>query len=96
MQYKKSSHKLEVTLTGDFNMNAVRRVSELLNDRPELCIDLKNSRFVNSKAIIFMHQLMNRETQVKVKLKNPPKIFFELLHILGLHEIWNLDEIVEP
>ena len=96
MQYKKSSQKLEVILPGDFNLNAARRVSELLNGRPELCIDLKNSRFVNSKAIIFMHNLLNSETAVKVKLKNPPKAFFELLHILGLHEDWNLEEIVEP
>ncbi len=96
MHYKKSKEKLEVTLTGDFNLNAVRHISELLNDRTELNIDLKNSRFVNSKAIIFLHNLMIEEKGVIVRLKNPPKLFFKLLQILGLHKAWNLDEIVEP
>lgn len=96
MQYKKTKQKLEVELPGDFNLNAVRIISELLNDRTELNIDLKKSRFVNSKAIIFMHNLMKNEKGVTVKIKNPPRLFFEHLQILGLHNVWKLDEIVEP
>lgn len=96
MQYKKSSQKLEVILSGDFNLNAVRKISEQLDDRTELSVDLVHSRFVNSKAIIFLHQLMKSTPAVKVNLKNPPRVFFELLNVLGLHEEWNLDEIIEP
>ncbi|MDZ7720050.1 MAG: hypothetical protein U5K72_14645 [Balneolaceae bacterium] len=96
MNYKKTSNKLEIILTGDFNLKAVRKISDLLNDRSELDIDLKNARFVNSKAIIFLNKLMHRNPPVVVRLKNPPKIFFKLLQILGLHKKWNLDEIVEP
>lgn len=96
MHYKKSKSKLEVTLPGDFNLNAVRRISELLHDRSELHIDLKNSRFVNSKAIIFLHNLMREERGVIIRLKNPPKLFFKLLQVLGLHKEWNLNEIVKP
>lgn len=96
MQSKKSSQKLEVTLSGDFNLNAVRMISEQLGDRTELSVDLVHSRFVNSKAIIFLHQLMKADPQVKVNLKNPPRVFFELLNALGLHDEWTLDEIIEP
>jgi hypothetical protein len=96
MQYQKSSRKLEVILPGDFNLNAVRMISELLDDRTELSVDLVHSRFVNSKAIIFLHKLMKATPPVKVNLKNPPRIFFELLKTLGLHDLWNLDEIIEP
>lgn len=96
MHYKKGKEKLEVTLPGDFNLNAVRHISELLDDRNELHIDLKNSRFVNSKAIIFLNNLLGEERSVTVRLRNPPNLFFKLLQILGLHKAWNLDEIVEP
>jgi hypothetical protein len=96
MQTKKSSQKLDIILPGDFNLNAVRIISENLDDRTELCIDLVHSRFVNSKAIIYLHNLMRAEPEVKVRLKNPPRIFFELLKTLGLHDVWNLDEIIEP
>jgi len=96
IQTKKSSNKLEVILPGDFNMNAVRMISEQLDDRAELSVDLVHSRFVNSKAIIFLHMLMKTDPQVKVSLKNPPRVLFELLNALGLQDNWNLDEIIEP
>lgn len=85
-----------MNLPADFNLNAVRIISENLDDRRELSIDLVHSRFVNSKAIIFLHNLMRAEPEVKVKLKNPPRIFFELLKTLSLHDVWRLDEIIEP
>lgn len=96
LNYKKTSQKLEIELTGDFNFKAVRKISDLLDDRSELFINLKKARFVNSKAIIFLHKMMQSNPPVVVRLKNPPKIFFELLQTLGLHRIWKLDEIVEP
>jgi len=93
---KKTSNRLEVTLSGDFNLNAVKKISDLLDDRSELFIDFGQARFANSKAVIFLHKIMTTEPPVKVRLKNPPKIFFELVKTLGLHKTWNLDEIVEP
>lgn len=96
MKAEKNKQQLEVALPGDFNLNAVRMISEKLEDRRELRIDLANSRFINSKAVIFLHKLMHAETPVHVRLKNPPRIFFELLKTLGLHKVWNLDEIIEP
>lgn len=96
MQYKKDKHRIEVELPGDFNLNAVRLISEQLGERRDLKIDLSKAHFVNSKAIIFLHKLMFGEKHVKVRLKDPPKLFFELLQTLGLHAVWKLDEIVEP
>lgn len=95
MKIVKSSKRLEVVLQGDFNLNAVRQISSLLKDRTELLIDLASARFVTSKAIIYMHNLMQADSPVDVKIKNPPKIFFELLKTLGLHKVWNLEEIVQ-
>ncbi len=96
MQYKKKDQQLEVVLPGDFNLKAVRQISELLGDRKELKVDLEKSRFVNSKAVIFLHNLMIAEPAVVVKLKNPPKVFYELISTLGLHKEWDLDHIIEP
>lgn len=96
MHYKKDKHRIEVELPGDFNLNAVKLISEQLGERKDLWIDLSKAHFVNSKAIIFLHKLMFADKQVKVRLKDPPKLFFELLQTLGLHTEWKLDEIVEP
>lgn len=95
MQYTKKKDSLEVVLPGDFNLNAVRQIRKLLGDRKTLFVDLENSRFVNSKAVIFLHNLMASCPEAEVKLKNPPKVFFELLTILQLHKYWNLDDIIE-
>lgn len=96
MKVTKNKQKLEVILESDFNLNAVRHISSLMKDRSELLIDLVNARFVTSKAIVYLHNLMHADKQIRVHLKNPPKIFFELLTTLGLHEVWNLEEIVQP
>ena len=96
MQFKKTKNRLEVKLSGDFNLNTMQKISEKLDDRDELTIDLKRAHFVNSKSTIFMHNLMHRDPPVTLRLKNPPKVFFELLSTLGLQHVWNLDEIIEP
>lgn len=96
IQIKKRKKKLDIVLPDDFNLNAVRIIKEKLGDGKEITIDLQNSRFVNSKAIIFLHKMMYSEQPMQVKLKNPPRIFFESLNALGLHDVWKLDEIIEP
>jgi len=93
MNFKKSPNRLDAELTGDFNLAAVHKIRRALSQREELCIDLQRARFVNSEAIIFLHRLIREKR--KVRLKNPPKIFFEALRILGLHREWDLKNIVE-
>lgn len=94
MNYKRHDNRLKVELGGDFNLSAVRDLRKLLDKGEDLHIDLKNARFVNSEAIIFLHKLIRN--QRRVRLKNPPKIFFKALQIMGLHQNWNLKSIVEP
>lgn len=91
--FKKTKYSLQVTLPGDFNLRAVRQIKSELNERNELEVDLQQSRFVNTEAIRFLHTLITEGKQVK--LKNPPRIFFEVLRILGLHQVWDLNKIVE-
>lgn len=93
MEYQKASNELTVYLQDDFNLDAVREIEALLGDREILKIDLERARFVNTEAIIFLHRQM--QDQKKVHLINPPKLFYEALQILGLHEIWDLTNIVE-
>jgi len=94
MKIKKSKYSLRVELHGNFNLQAVRDIESLMSKRQELHVDLSKSRFVDSHAVIFLHQLMVRNA--KVRLRNPPRIFYELLHILGLHNVWELKKIIEP
>lgn len=94
MNYKKTKDRLDVVLTTDFNLNAVRQIQKLLKDRHELYIDTSGSRFINSEAIIFMHNYINSGN--KLQIKDPPRIFYVALHILGLHEVWDLKTIVTP
>ncbi|MFH5883296.1 hypothetical protein ACG2F4_03210 [Halalkalibaculum sp. DA3122] len=93
MQYTRSNSRLTVQLESDFNLNAVREIKTLWDGRKELHVDLQQARFVNTEAVIFIHKLLQGRT--RVRLKNPPKIFFEVLHILGLHEIWDLENIIQ-
>ncbi|MDX1636515.1 MAG: hypothetical protein R3281_01010 [Balneolaceae bacterium] len=77
----------------DFNLNKVREIKKLLQQGEELHLDMEQARFVNSEAIIFLHSLLTRKRTVRIT--NPPKIFYEVLRILGLHEAWDLKQIVE-
>lgn len=93
IQFNKTKNSLQVQLPGDFNLVAVQRIKEELHDRKELHIDLQHSRFMNSEAVRFLHMFMTEGKQVR--LKNPPRIFYEVLRILDLHEVWDLKNIVE-
>jgi hypothetical protein len=94
MNVSKDKKSLNIELNTDFNLYAVRKIEGLLDERTELRIDLAQSRFVNSKAVLYLNKLI--QANIKVRLKNPPKILFETLHLLGLHEKWDLKSIVEP
>lgn len=94
MNYKKSSQSLKAELDGDFNLKAVRDIEKQLKDKQELILDLEKSRFVDSHAVIFLYKVMKEGRTVRIK--NPPRIFYEVLKILNLHKEWDLKEIVEP
>ena len=92
MQYTKSKEKLHVTLTGDFNLKATRDIEKLMSERTELLVDMSDSRFTDSNAIIYLDRLL--ESSKKIKILNPPDIFFEVVYILGIHKKWDLENLV--
>lgn len=92
MKWKRTKEKLQVELSGDFNLASVRKIGNLLNGQSELFIDLDASRFVDSEAIIFLHEQIQKHR--KVRLREPPDLFYEALRILGLHDEWDLKNIV--
>ncbi|MDR8389648.1 STAS domain-containing protein [Aliifodinibius sp. S!AR15-10] len=93
MHYHKNTNRLTVELQGNFNLDVVRKIENLPLEQKDLYIDLEQSRFVDTEAIIFLHKLI--QNQQVIRLKNPPKLFFEALRILGLHKVWDLKNIVE-
>lgn len=92
MKWKRTKKKLEVELSGDFNLATVRKIRNLLNAQNELSLDLGSCRFVDSEAIIFLHEQIQKHSVVR--LKEPPALFYEALRILGLHDEWDLKNIV--
>ncbi len=94
MKYEKKKQSLLVELEGEFNLDAVRKISEVLGEQEELVIDLSRSAFVDSNAIVFIHRLMEKGTGIQ--LENPPEIFYEVIQILGLHQKWDLNRLVKP
>jgi len=93
MKFEKSKHSIRFTIERDFNLLAVRNMKSLINDTKNVFIDLTASKLVDSEAIIFIHRLLKKG--VSVHVKNPPKIFYEVVQILGLENEWNLSEMVD-
>ena len=93
MYIEKTAGNLSVCLIRDFNLLTARKIEKLANDAQTVSIDLKNSRFVNSEAIKVLYKWVKEGK--RVKLKNPPELFFEVIAVLGLDQLLQLDELVE-
>ncbi|MFN1834173.1 STAS domain-containing protein [Balneola sp. MJW-20] len=92
MKWKRTKQKLQVELSGDFNLAAVRKIRSLLGSQTELHLDLSSCRFADSEAIIFLHEQIQKH--LKVRLVDPPLLFYEVLRILGIQDEWDLKQIV--
>lgn len=94
MQVTHNQNKLEVVIERNFNLSAIRELEQHLDETIDhLVINLEHSFFLDSEAIIFMHRWMKQDK--KLKLLNPPEIFFEILDVLELTESWKLEQITE-
>lgn len=96
MRYEKTRqarHRIRFILERDFNLLTVQHIEQLLRDETEVDIDLAASHFVDSEALVLIDRLQREGRQVK--LFNPPRIFYEAVHILGLEQAWNLDKLVD-
>ena len=93
MYVEKTDRNLSVCLIRDFNLLTARKIEKLAKDAQTVCIDLKNSRFVESEAIKVLYKWMKEGKMVR--LRNPPELFFEVIAVLGLGQLLHLDELVE-
>lgn len=93
MNWKRNHQSLHIQLKGDFNLHTVQEITPLLDNTRELHLDLSFCRFVDSEAIIFLHKLIQK--QVRIRIQNPPRLFYEVVSVMGLQEEWDLKEIVE-
>ena len=84
---------LVIKVQGAFNLRAKNMIESRL--RPEtntLRIDLKESKFIDSEGVIFLHRWQTAGN--KLQLLHPPDLFVEILEILELDDRWDLDEII--
>lgn len=93
MNWKRTNQSLNIQLSGDFSLHTVQQITPLLDDVEEVHLDLSFSRFVDSEAMIFIHRLIQK--QVRVRLQNPPRLFYEVLSVMGLQDEWDLKQIIE-
>lgn len=81
---------LRIKLARDFNLRIKKMIESRLHpDSTSLEIDLGNSRFIDSEAVIFMHRWL--ENGNRLRLINPPEVLGDLLDILGLLNSWRLN-----
>lgn len=93
MKVTRSKDRLEVVIERNFNLSAIRELEQHLGeDIDELVINLEYSFFLDSEAIIFMHRWL--EQGKKLRLLNPPEIFYEILDVLDLTNSWKVDQIL--
>ena len=93
MDFLQTGARLDITLRRDFNLLTARKVASLAEEAEEIHIDLARSRIVDSEALMLLYRLVRAGKQVK--LKSPPPILGEIIHILGLETVLNLEELVE-
>lgn len=87
---QKDGYILRIKLARDFNLRIKKMIESRLHpDTTSLEIDLGNSRFIDSEAVIFMHSWL--ENGYTLRLINPPEVLGELLDILGLLNSWRLN-----
>ncbi|WP_456427039.1 STAS domain-containing protein [Rhodocaloribacter sp.] len=92
MTYEKKGDTIHITLRRDFNLLTARKVRRLCRDVNEVHIDLSRSKFVDTEGIIVLYELI--KAGKKVRLIHPPPIFFEVVHILRLEEIFRPEALV--
>jgi anti-anti-sigma regulatory factor len=95
VEYETEGGRLRIRLRRDFNLVTARQLERLMEqeDPEEVRIDLSRARLVDSEGIIALHRLL--ESGRKVRLLDPPDIFFEVVRVLGLEEHLDLEALVE-
>ena len=87
IEARKSNGTLKVKVLNNFNLLTRNKIeSRLTKEIKVLEIDFSTCKLLDSEAVIFMYRW--EKSGKELKLINPPDIFFEILEILELKEIW--------
>ncbi|TYP93993.1 hypothetical protein LX73_1711 [Fodinibius salinus] len=90
---QKKGKKLNITVHGDFNLRTKKMILSRLNPAiDKLVINLINCERIDSEGVIFLHRWLQKGN--KLRLIDPPVVFFEILEILSLENLWNFDKIL--
>lgn len=89
----KEGQVLSVTVHNHFNLRTKNKIeSRLTPGINKLTINLINCNFIDSEGVIFLHEWLKSGNELL--LKKPPPIFFEILEILELDDLWDLENII--
>ncbi|WP_138431010.1 hypothetical protein [Fodinibius saliphilus] len=73
-----------------FNLQTKNIIESRISDEiTKLFVDLTDCNIIDSEGIIFLYQWQHSGHELE--LKNPPDIMFEIIHILELHDTWDLN-----
>lgn len=87
IEARKSNGTLKIKVLNNFNLLTRNKIeSRLTKEIKVLEIDFSSCKLLDSEAVIFMYRW--EKSGNELKLINPPSIFFEILEILELKEIW--------
>lgn len=84
---------LEVVLDRGFSIWIRRIVEHHIHPAVnKLQVDMSRSHRIDSEGVIFLFRWQRSGKQLE--LINPPRIFFEIVRILELDEVWDLSSVV--
>jgi anti-anti-sigma regulatory factor len=85
--------RLSIRLLRDLNLYSATRIQRLARDATEVRIDLTRSKFIDSEAVRVLYEL-HRDGRV-ITLVNPPRLYDEVVNILGLRDVFDAAVSVE-
>lgn len=86
MKHSNKGKFTRVQIARDFNLLTVRELKKSFYKCDHLELDLSKCRFVDSEAIVYIHEQINSGTVIR--LLNSPPILKECLRILELEHAW--------
>lgn len=90
MEHKINGEFAHIKLSRDFNLLTVRDLEKSYMNCKRFEFDLSSCRFVDSEAIIYIHNLIHDDKIVR--LLHPPAILKECLRILDLEKVWKKNQ----
>ncbi len=87
IEARKSNGTLKIKVLNYFNLLTRNKIENRLTKEINILeIDFSSCKLLDSEAVIFMYRW--EKSGKELTLINPPSIFFEILEILELKEIW--------